>query len=232
MIYLIPTPLSPNTAQNVLSPQIKEILPTIEIFLVENEKTARRFLREYIPNFDLEKPILQKLDKDTTPQDLKQVLKEIEKGKITGLLSEAGCPNIADPGSWLVRWGHTKKIEMIPLIGPSSIFLALMASGLNGQQFAFQGYLPIDNAQRKQKLIELEKQSRKNQQTQIFIETPYRNNQLKATLCEILQPNTSICIACDITSENQFIQTNTAKEWTKIEVDLHKKPTIFLFLAE
>ncbi|TAE74639.1 MAG: SAM-dependent methyltransferase [Bacteroidetes bacterium] len=232
MLYLIPTPLAPKTADFVLAPQIKEILPTIEIFLVENIRTSRRFLREYIPNFDLETPEIHQLNQDTTPQELKKTLDKIEKGKIVGVMSEAGCPSIADPGHWLVRWAHSKNIQVLPLVGPSSIFLALMASGLNGQQFCFNGYLPIDAQERKNKIIELEKYSRKNNQTQIFIETPYRNNQLKESFLQHLSDNTWLCVACDITDENSFIKTFQKKNWKKIEVDLHKKPTIFLFLAE
>lgn len=230
MLYLIPTPLAEKTANFVLSPQIKEILPTIEIFLVENIRTARRFLREYIPNFDLDTPEIHELNQQTTANDLKKTLEKIEKGKITGVMSEAGCPSIADPGNWIVKWSHSKNIEVIPLIGPSSIFLALMASGLNGQQFCFHGYLPIDAEARKNKIIELEKQSQKNNQTQIFIETPYRNNQLKEAFLTHLHEDTWFCVACDITNENAFIKTFQKKNWKNIVVDLHKKPTIFLFL--
>jgi len=168
------------------------------------------------------------LNKYTEPSELPSFLEACKSGKSIGLLSEAGCPGIADPGAEIVKIAHENNIRVIPLVGPSSILLALMGSGMNGQSFTFNGYLPIDKSERKAKLKQLEHVSAEQNQSQIFIETPYRNNKMLEDICAVLQNQTRLCIACDITLPTEYIKTKTVEEWKHITVDLHKRPAIFI----
>ncbi|MBR9998764.1 MAG: SAM-dependent methyltransferase [Cyclobacteriaceae bacterium] len=225
-IYLIPSPISGNNPQDFIPPVILSIIQQLDLFLVENVRTTRR-LFSILGVKDIKKIRFETLDKDTPVEEVKRFITLIEEGLSAGIVSEAGCPGIADPGSGFVQAAHCKNISVIPLPGPSSIFLALMASGFNGQQFFFHGYLPIDRHERKKKIREMEFQSKQLDQTQIFMETPYRNRQLIQSLLENLQDSTKLCLASDITGRDEYIKTRTVKEWKKQIPDLHKKPTIY-----
>jgi 16S rRNA (cytidine1402-2'-O)-methyltransferase len=227
-LYLIPTTLGDNDPLEVLPITVKQIIKELDTFIVENEKTARRFIKKITP--DKSQPSLKifLLNKFTDTTELPTFLSPCLKGINVGLLSEAGCPGIADPGADIVKIAHENNIKVVPLVGPSSILLALMSSGMNGQSFAFNGYLPIDRGERKNEIKRLERLSYEHNQSQIFIETPYRNNKMLEDLTSFLENNTHICIACDITLATEFIKTQTANQWKKNKVDLHKRPTIFI----
>lgn len=227
-LYLIPTDLGKNPVHEVLPSSISKIIGSIDNYIVENEKTARRFIKEVCPDKKQSSLSLNVLDKYTKDEDLINFLDACKNGLDTGLLSEAGCPAVADPGALIARMAHRQGIQVVPLVGPSSIILALMASGMNGQSFAFNGYLPIDRHQRKNELKRLEKLSQDHNQSQIFIETPYRNNKLLEDIQSTLHPQTDICVACDLTLPSEMIKTLTAKEWKLTKVDLHKRPAIFI----
>ncbi|WP_411894803.1 SAM-dependent methyltransferase [Winogradskyella sp. A2] len=227
-LYLIPTRLGDNPPLEVLPISIKKIIEGLDDYIVENEKTARRFIKRVTPSKSQPSLNLSVLNKYTTIEERNSYLNPCLTGTSVGLLSEAGCPAIADPGAEIVKLAHEMNIRVIPLVGPSSIILALMASGMNGQNFAFNGYLPIDKAERKSKLKSLERISSEQNQTQIFIETPYRNNKLLEDLVATLHPNTQICVACDITLPTEFIRTMPSKDWKFIKEDLHKRPAIFI----
>jgi len=227
-LYLIPTTLGDTEPLEVLPISVKKVLEMTNEFIVENEKTARRFIKRVCPKKSQPDLILHPLNKFTDPADIPSFLDSCMEGKIVGLLSEAGCPAIADPGADVVKIAHDKNIQVRPLVGPSSILLAMMGSGFNGQNFTFNGYLPIDKSERKTTIKRLEKLSHDYNQSQIFIETPYRNNKMLEDLSSTLHPNTNICVACDITLPTELIITKTAKYWSKNPVDLHKKPTIFV----
>lgn len=231
-LYLIPTTLGESNPLEVLPFSIKKIIEQIDYYVVENEKSARGFIKSVLPGKSQPKLIISTLNKFTDPAEIPEFLDPCFEGFDVGVLSEAGCPGIADPGAELVKIAHEKNIQVIPIVGPSSILLGLMASGLNGQQFAFNGYLPIDKDKRKKEIKRLEKLSADFNQTQLFIETPYRNEALLSDLIATLAPATKICVACDITLPTEMIKTRTAEEWKKIKVDLHKRPTLFLFLKE
>jgi 16S rRNA (cytidine1402-2'-O)-methyltransferase len=230
-LYMIPSTLGENEPLEVLPISIKRIIEQIDHYIVENEKTARRFIKKISPRKsqpDLYISLLNKFtDKETIPSFLNPCL----QGYHVGVLSEAGCPGIADPGSEVVRIAHEKKISVVPLVGPSSIILALMASGLNGQNFAFNGYLPIESAERKRAIKKFEKISRENNQSQLFIETPYRNNNLLGEFLKTLAKNTWLCVATDLTLPTEFISTKLVGNWITDSVDLHKRPTIFIVQA-
>ncbi len=199
----------------------------IDTYIVENSKTARRFLKEAglkTPQKDL---IVHDYGKHNRT-DLGQFFVELAAGKDVGLMSEAGCPGIADPGADIVAEAHKRGIKVVPLVGPSSILLALMASGFNGQSFAFWGYLPIDKEQRTKRIKDLDLSASRYKQTQIFIETPFRNNQLFEEVLKSCKPNTQVCVASNLTAEDEFIKTQSVYNWRKEEIDLHKQPTIFL----
>lgn len=215
----------------VLPISIKRTIEEIDHYIVENEKTARHFIKKISSKKSQPSLEINLLNKFTEAEIIPTFLDPCLQGFNVGILSEAGCPGIADPGADIVRIAHQKGIQVVPLVGPSSIFLALMASGLNGQSFAFNGYLPIEAGERKRSIKKYEKLSRENNQSQIFIETPYRNDKLLAELTKTLSPQTLICIACDITLPTEFIATKTAQEWQKLTVDLHKRPTIFILHA-
>lgn len=234
VVYLIPSQLDEN-GFNAIPAYVTDAVKQCHVFFVENERTARRFLKslwkEYLPGQDIviddyEWFVMQ--DDANISNTFKQKLRE---GKTIGIISEAGCPGIADPGQQLISVAHELNAEVKPLVGPSSILLALMASGLNGQQFRFSGYLPIKQPDRNRAIKELENESSKKQCTQIFIETPYRNNQLLDSLLSICSSTTKLCIAADITGANQFIKTETVAGWQKNKPDIHKRPAIFLLQA-
>lgn len=227
-LYLIPTTLGDNAPLEVLPISVKKIIELIDDYIVENEKTARGFIKRISSKKSQPNLNINLINKYTESSELPGFLSPCLEGKSIGLMSEAGCPGIADPGAEVVRIAHEMDIQVVPLVGPSSILLALMSSGMNGQNFAFNGYLPIDKKDRKQVLKELEKQSFDRNQSQLFIETPYRNNKLLEVILSTLNPNTRLCIACDITLSTEFIKTRTISEWKKNSVDLHKRPTLFI----
>ena len=227
-LYLIPTRLGDNPPLEVLPLSIKKIIEQVNHYIVENEKSARRFIKRVSPNKSQGSLKLLLLNKYTQEHELDHFLNACKEGMPMGLLSEAGCPAIADPGSDIVKLAHENNIQVVPLVGPSSIILALMSSGMNGQSFAFNGYLPIEQAERKAALKHLEKLSFEQDQTQIFIETPYRNNKILEDICNTLHPTTRVCVACDLTLPTEYIKTTTVNEWKHIKVDLHKRPTIFV----
>ncbi|MNI20124.1 Ribosomal RNA small subunit methyltransferase I [compost metagenome] len=226
-LYLIPVPLAEEVAHKTFTPYLVDTINQIDTYIVENSKTARRFLKEAglkTPQKDL---IVHDYGKHNR-NDLGQFFEELTAGKDVGLMSEAGCPGIADPGADIVAEAHKRGIKVVPLVGPSSILLALMASGFNGQSFAFWGYLPIDKEQRTKRIKDLDLSASRYKQTQIFIETPFRNNQLFEEVLKSCKPNTQVCVACNLTAEDEFIKTQSVYNWRKEEIDLHKKPTIFL----
>ena len=228
ILYLIPTTLGDNDPLEVLPITVKHIIEKIDTFIVENDKTARHFIKRISPEKSQPSLKMFHLNKFTDVKDLPTFLEPCLNGINVGLLSEAGCPGVADPGADIVKIAHQKNIKVVPLVGPSSILMALMGSGMNGQSFAFNGYLPIDKGERKTELKRLERLSFEHNQSQLFIETPYRNTKMLEDLCTILDQNTEICVACDITLPTEFIKTQTANEWKKNKVDLHKRPTLFI----
>ncbi|MBT8268245.1 MAG: SAM-dependent methyltransferase, partial [Bacteroidia bacterium] len=227
-LYLIPTRIGDNPPLEVLPLSIKKIVEETDYFIVENEKTARRFIKRISPKKSQGSLSISVLNKFTDESELPSFLDPCLEGEHVGLLSEAGCPAVADPGSEIVRMAHEKDIRVVPLVGPSSIILALMSSGMNGQSFTFNGYLPIDKSERKKELKRLERLSAERNQTQIFIETPYRNNQLLQDMMQVLGNMTRICVASDLSLPTEYIRTKTAAEWKNEIIDLHKRPTIFI----
>jgi 16S rRNA (cytidine1402-2'-O)-methyltransferase len=230
-IYLIPSLLAEDTQNKVIPDFNKDIIQQIRYFLVENIRSARRFISSLKLGMVIDSLELYVLDKNTPSETLTEYIQLIENGHNVGIISEAGCPGIADPGALLVDLAHQHHIKVIPLVGASSIFMALMASGMNGQSFAFQGYLPIQNPERAKKIQFLEKESSQKTQTQIFMETPYRNQQLFTDLLKHTKPSTKLCIACNITATDELIRTHTIEIWKSQTIDLHKKPTIFVLQA-
>lgn len=227
-LYLIPNVLSDSSWQSVLPAQIHPILTNTKHFIVENIRTARRFMKQVNREINIDECTFYELNKRTKSSELPNFLKPLEQGFDVGVISEAGCPGVADPGADVVKIAHQKGYKVVPIVGPSSILLALMASGLNGQNFAFVGYLPVKPNERVREITTLEKRIKNNRQTQIFIETPYRNNQIINDLLKTCSPTTLLCIAANITGENEFIATKTIREWKNKVPDLHKQPVIFL----
>lgn len=228
-LYLIPSTLGEDSPLNVLPPVIAEVAGHLKHFIVEDIRTARRFLKKIIPDIIIDELSFQELNEHTPKEEIPGLLTPLMEGNNTGLLSEAGLPCIADPGSALVAYAHDLGIRVIPLSGPSSIFLALMASGFNGQNFVFHGYLPVDKRERIQKIKEIEGAVYQKDQTQIFIETPYRNKQILEALGQACRPETKICIAVDLTLPDEKISVLTAKRLnTNNRPDLNKKPAVFL----
>ncbi len=230
-LFMIPSLLGEGDPQKVLGKNLLESISKIRYFIVESEKSARRFivrcgLKDILPEVEF-----GILNEHTPPKEYSFLLEPLFEGQDTGILSDAGCPGIADPGAELVAIAHRNSIQVIPLIGPSSIILAVMASGLNGQSFAFRGYLDVKSEQRIKQLRELEKRSEKEYETQIFIEAPYRNMQLFQDMLKVLSPDTRLCLACNITQPDEFIKTMPVKHWKKRLPDIQKKPTVFLFLV-
>jgi 16S rRNA (cytidine1402-2'-O)-methyltransferase len=227
-LYLIPTTLGDTDPLNVLPSTVKKIIELVDVFIVENEKTARRDIKKISPDKKQSSLTLFPLNKFTEARELPTYLEPCKNGVNVGLLSEAGCPGVADPGADIVKLAHDYNIKVVPLVGPSSILMAIMSSGMNGQSFAFNGYLPIDKGERKQEIKRLERLSFEHNQSQLFIETPYRNNKMLEDLCATLNGNTDICVACDITLPTEYIKTMSANNWKKNNVDLHKRPTLFI----
>jgi len=227
-LYLIPTTLGDNEPLEVLPLSVRKIIEQIDYYVVENEKSARRFIKKITPRKSQSKLNIKLIDKFTDEFETQNYLDVCFEGVNVGLLSEAGNPAIADPGATMVKLAHKKGIKVVPLVGPSSILLAMMSSGLNGQSFAFNGYLPIDINERKNKVKTLERHSKDFNQSQIFIETPYRNNKLFAHLIQILTPTTYLCIAADITLSTEYIKTFMVKDWNNKKPNLHKRPCIFI----
>ncbi len=227
-LYLIPTGLGDNAPLEVLPISVKKIIEHIDTYIVENEKAARKFIKTISSGKSQASLNLFSLNKFTDPLEIPSFLEECLAGNSIGLLSDAGCPGVADPGAEVVKIAHQKHIQVIPLVGQSSILLAMMSSGMNGQNFAFNGYLPIDKADRKSKLKQLEKRSYEEQQSQLFIETPYRNNSILEDLSTVLHPETRVCVACDLTLPSEYIKTQTAKDWKFSKMDFHKRPALFI----
>lgn len=227
-LYLIPTTLGENEPLEVMPYSVRTVIERIDHYVVENEKSARRFIKKITPKKAQPSLVLMKLDKYADELETRTYLDVCEEGISVGLLSEAGVPAVADPGATIVKLAHEKGIQVVPLVGPSSILLALMASGMNGQNFAFNGYLPIDKVDRKKAIKELERLSKERNQSQIFIETPYRNEKMFTDLKSTLTPGTRLCIAADITLPEEYIKTYTVAEWKQQQPDLHKRPAIFI----
>lgn len=230
-LYLIPTVISDQTHQDVIPMQVREALGHIQYFLAENIRTARRYLSALKVYESIEPLHFETLDKNTQNEALPGLFAPIFQGHHVGVLSESGCPGIADPGALAVQYAHENEISVIPLVGPSSILLALMGSGLNGQQFAFHGYLPINAQEAALVIKKLEKESRAKNQTQVFIETPYRNKSIFQNLLANLDPEVRLTIALDLTGPLANIQTLKVREWKKKSVEWPKLPSVFLFLA-
>ncbi|MBW6498717.1 MAG: SAM-dependent methyltransferase [Bacteroidales bacterium] len=227
-LFLIPSSLGGDNIDAIWPAGHLALVSQLDEFIVENLRTARRFLRSAGYNRSFDEVQFHLLNKHTKPEELSTFLKNVMHGKDIGLLSEAGSPCIADPGQVIVAMAHRQNIRVVPLVGPSSILLALIASGFNGQQFAFHGYLPIEKVERLRKLKQLENAAWQHEQTQIFMETPFRNNQLLQDLAGSLRPDTMLCVACDLTTPTEFIKSQTISTWKKEMPDLHKRTSIFL----
>lgn len=228
-LYMIPVPLAENTLAT-LPETVKQLSCTIKYYFVENIRTARRHLKSIDKSVDIDAIQFSEINSQTPP-DLTLLHKWLKAGHDVGMMSEAGCPGVADPGSALAAAAQEIGASVVPLTGPSSILLALMASGFNGQGFRFAGYLPVKEPMRSKAIRELESISAERNETQIFIETPYRNNQLFQDVMRLCKPSSKLCIAADITGEQEFIKTRTVAAWTKQVPELHKKPVIFLLMA-
>ncbi len=227
-LYLIPTPLAANALMGSLPPLLIEIICNTQYFLAENLRTSRRFISSLNKGISIESLHFSQLDKKTSPTEIAELMEPALKGFDIGLMSEAGCPGVADPGSIAVAYAHQMGIRVVPLIGPSSVLLSLMASGFNGQSFVFHGYLPIDRNARIATLKKLESECRRSGQTQVFIETPYRNMNMLEDILNSLAADSRLCIACNITAEDEMIVQKKIIDWKKSIPDLDKKPTIFL----
>lgn len=229
MLFLLPAYLSEESPTEYFAPVIREYILKTDYFFVENEKTARKVIKFFAPEKSQPDLKLFHLDKYSETQDLEEAQHLMKNGQDFGLLSEAGLPCIADPGNIMVRWCHQNGIRVVPVNGPSSIILALISSGFNGQQFTFHGYLPIDKTEKKQKIQHLESLVQKTGYSQIFMETPYRNNQLIEDLVKFLSPQTKLCIAADINNpKGELIRTLSIKDWKKHQPNLHKIPAVFV----
>ena len=227
-LYLIPSLMGDVEPLEVLPLSAKKVIDMVEHYIVENEKSARAFIKRVHPGKAQDRLEIKVLNKFTEPEDIPGFLDPCMVGQPVGILSEAGAPGVADPGAEVVNIAHERGIRVVPLVGPSSILLAVMASGMNGQNFAFNGYLPIDKAERKREIIRLEKHSQRTGQSQVFIETPYRNHKLVNDLLKYCNPQTRLCIARELTLPSEFIKTATIGWWQKNVPDLEKKPSIFV----
>lgn len=230
-LHLIPTVIADNTADRVISEYVRNVLKPIRFFLVEDIRTTRRFLSSLSIFDSIEQLYFNTLDKNTTELELPQLMSPLLEGKPVAIISESGCPGVADPGALAVKYAHANGIHVEPHVGPSSILLALMASGLNGQRFSFNGYLPVEASEASLAIKKFENESQNRNQTQIFIETPYRNNALVKHLLDTLQDDTMLCIAVNITGETESIKTQSVKSWKASKPVLPKEPALFLFLA-
>ena len=227
-LYLLPVTLGDTPLRNVLPSYNSDVIGGIRHFIVENVRTARRFLRQVGPQFDIDGSCFYELNKHTSPQDISTFLQPLYDGKPMGVISEAGCPAVADPGADVVAIAQRKGIKVVPLVGPSSIILSVMASGFNGQSFAFHGYLPIKPDERTRKLRQLEQRIYNENETQLFIETPYRNGKMIEDILKTCRPQTKLCVAANLTCSDEFVQTRTIKEWRGKVPELSKIPCIFL----
>jgi 16S rRNA (cytidine1402-2'-O)-methyltransferase len=230
-LYLVPTIIAEGTTALVIPQQVILALKDTRFFLTENVRTSRRYLSGLKIYESIEALTFQVLDKETKEQELITLMAPLLEGNDMAVISESGCPGVADPGSLAVKFAHQKGISVIPLVGPSSILLALMASGLNGQSFAFNGYLPVEAKEAAKRIKELEQESIRKNQTQLFIETPYRNNQVLDHFLNSLKPTSQLTIALDLTGSKEFIQTKSVKDWKLNKPTLPKEPAIFSFLA-
>ena len=228
VLYLIPTSLGETDLDRILPAYNNEIVNRLDFFIVEDVRTARRFLKKINPATDIDSKTFYVLNQHTRPEEISGFLKPLSEGREVGVISEAGCPAIADPGADVVAIAQEKGFKVVPLVGPSSILLALMASGFNGQSFAFNGYLPVQPADRTKAIKRLENRADNAKQSQIFIETPYRNMKMVQDIISVCQPSTRLCIAADITLETEFIHTKTVNDWKKQLPDLNKRPCIFI----
>ena len=227
-LYLLPVTLGDTPLGNVLPQYNSEVIAGIRHFIVEDVRSARRFLRKVDPQFDIDGSLFFELNKHTSPEDVAGFLRPLQDGKPMGVISEAGCPAVADPGADVVAIAQRKGLKVVPLVGPSSIILSVMSSGFNGQSFAFNGYLPVKPDERVKKLRQLEQRVYNESQTQLFIETPYRNGKMVEDILSVCRPQTKLCIAANITCEGEFVKTRTVKEWKGRVPDLSKIPCIFL----
>ncbi len=230
-LYLIPAPLGDNLVEEVIPAHVLKIACSLKCFVVEEVRTARRFLSKYGQKGHIDELDFHELNEHTSQEEVVTLLGLFTSGDV-GLMSEAGLPAVADPGARLVKLCHENDIEVVPLVGPSSLMMALMGSGLNGQCFEFCGYIPAKPEQRKQTLKTLEKQSRSASRSEIIIETPYRNDTLFSDMIETLSPDTQLCIAADISLETQFIKTRKVSEWRKSPISIGKRPCVFILLAQ
>lgn len=228
VLYLIPTSLGETDLDRILPAYNNEIVNRLDFFIVEDVRTARRFLKKINPATDIDSKTFYLLNQHTRPEEIAGFLKPLSEGREVGIISEAGCPAIADPGADVVAIAQEKGFKVVPLVGPSSILLALMSSGFNGQSFAFNGYLPVQPADRTKAIKRLENRAHNEKQSQIFIETPYRNMKMLQDIISVCQPSTRLCIAADITLETEFIRTKTIKDWKCQLPDLNKRPCIFI----
>ena len=227
-LFLIPSVLAEDTASAVICRQVAEVTAQLKYFLVENARTARRYIKSIAPAHIIEDLQITVIDKNSSDAELTAALKPLLAGQDAGVISEAGCPGVADPGAELARLAHQHGVKVVPLVGPSAILMGLMASGFNGQSFAFHGYLPIEKRDRVQALKGLEKEMAQKDQTQIFMETPYRNRQMVEDLLQNLSKDTKLCIAANITGPAEFIKTLRVADWKGKVPDLHKQPAVFL----
>ncbi|MCW1735790.1 SAM-dependent methyltransferase [Anaerorudis cellulosivorans] len=227
-LYLIPSTLGDTPVERVLPPYNTEIVSCLRFFIVENVRTARRFLKKCHAEIDIDGLTFFELNKHTDRNALSEFLQPLKEGKSMGIISEAGCPSVADPGAEIVALAHQEGYKVVPLVGPSSPLLALMASGFNGQCYAFNGYLPIDSNERAKVIKKLEMRAYNENQTQLFIETPYRNQKLAEDILLHCKPHTQLCIAMNLTCDDEYIATKTIKEWKNRLPDMNKKPCIFL----
>ena len=231
-LYLIPVTLGDDMVQQVIPDYVLNVARKLEIFVVESEKSARHFLSIIKTLKPVRELNLHLLNEHTDMKVLPDLLAPLLAGQNVGLMSDAGCPAVADPGAQLVQLAHKKGIKVVPMVGPSSILLSLMASGLNGQQFAFLGYLPVEKLQRNQKLKEIEKRSASHKETQLFIETPYRNQAMLDAILQTCHAQTQLCIACDVSLDSEMIVTKSIASWkSSAPIDIHKRPCLFLMLA-
>ncbi|MDT8393193.1 MAG: SAM-dependent methyltransferase [Bacteroidales bacterium] len=227
-LFLIPSPIGNGNIEDVMPASITKILGSIRHFVVEDVRTARRFIKKAIPSAVIDDMHFELLNEHTELADIPHLIKPLIEGNDVGLISEAGVPCVADPGSALVMLAHAKGIQVIPVSGPSSIIMALMASGFNGQSFTFHGYLPVDKQKRVSAIKKIEQDAYKNDQTQIFIETPYRNMKLLESILSVCNPVTRLCIAANISDADEMIATRTVEEWQKHKPGIHKQPAVFL----
>lgn len=225
-LFLIPNTLGETDVLGVIPSEVIGLIKKIKTFASENPKNTRRFLKKIDKNIDVDELIFLELNEHSDQKSIADCLPYLEQNDV-GIISEAGCPGIADPGAELVALAHQNGFQVVPLVGPSSILLALIASGFNGQNFSFNGYLPVKGNERNRAIKNFEKQSAQENRTQLFIETPYRNQKLFEELLQVLQPQTLLSIACDITTENEYIKTMTIQEWKKQKPDIQKRPAIF-----